>query len=1657
MFLQTCSQSRKKGWLSERLWLLWIRNDSPVSLGPYSENTLKCLNFFHSYLKMDEIESLDVRWIQGFTNKKIEFINNETICYTCGNHISFLNLKTKKRRLLQSPGRGVSALTADGSSSIFAFAEQKLSPSIFVYSFPELKLKNELKGTAKLAYTSLTLSDSGPFLGCYSSLPDYTLAVWNWEKAEPICKHAGAGRDIISLAFNPWNWLQLCTLGPTSVIIWHIEKSDCITALKPRVVKLPQTDGSFAERPSYTSYTVTCQQWFGRDPPPITETTPLTSSTVTPSAVCWTPTSDIYVGCVEGFLLQVDPENLSVSIFHNPKVADAVPELTKFSFQGLALTKNGLLTSGQNNDVHCLEVGGQVSITQTWQLEKPVDAVKLSPDNDTVLLLSNTGEIYTLDPMQSDKIVKVLDIFSGNFLAAEFLNTDRNICVSLKDSGELQLWSSEGSCLGSLSLQTEVTSLACCPVALYAAVGTASGNVLFIDLNVHEKPRVVHHVHLYHTAVLHAVFDQGGHYLFTSSSDSHIYVLEAKPSRRFSVIGYTDVCGRILSLSTQCLKEEVQVLVLCAGQDDGSGGGSLLTVLSLPSRDLAGSDYVDRHGCLSAHALRVLTYEVPHPLLSCSLGVNEVFAYCNMKKTIQRFHLIKDTKSFSSEKIRIKPMQEVEGHPLGPASLLLSPDCLWLASVGQDGLLYVRQTDSMEKVTELQCHPCKSGGTQGVSFSTDGLTLLTTGFRDGCLVCTELRTKGLDANTENEVMRRRQSTRQSIKNMLGTENTILLNFTACDQEAPWLTYEVRGETSLDVSKRDEGESCQKSSSSPPTWLENRQKEVVQEENTQYFLEKKKLKETVKQLTDAMQKLFDENESLPEEEFSLTLKEQKRLETMVEQEVALVRARIEQDIEEKSYLCDVLKRECWDSLMIRRTAIKAFSSGLAVQNFPLRERTAEECEDLRRVQSIRKVEKATSTISSLAEREDEKQEAQSCALTGSFSAQLGFSNPHLYDQFSLQSTEQRISQMILLQDVIYGIKAAFNAEFAALQRQKLLELQRVRDNNACIREIMLKLDRNQELWEPCLTDAEQPENVLTVDDSEIKAEMFFTPKKKEEEEERKTLGEGNHLEEQVDNGRKRAIDEIIGVFEVKKLDILKMEIHPPAFVLTKADAQLSEEEKKAYEEYEKNVKDLSQKKEKYRNSLESEVRKLMKSTKEGTEGFDQSLCELLKKRVKCTIAIKQEELKIAYLVDSVLEDEAMRNRELELMSKREEMLAHKVETGEEVKTHQDEVQRFQEMYDSLVTEDKDLDKDFRKNFCNVPNNLVDQLYKLFKRRPRGQRVKTPSQTPDVLNQMLKAMDELDEPEKMPFGLNPSVWQRFCLVRRSKVESEQKVKMQALILAEMQAFLQKRRDEDNAFQEEINSLSEAIENLRRNRNCHLMDTTVQIILKQGQVEPPITELTSDPADTHLLLYHKNKPENLRRIIRTLAEQKIAVMEQWKGVRKRIIQLDWEHKVVKKKIEDVSDKCRDVKMLRLSEEQQDMTGYSESEQRTRISQKASMLEKNLAFMTEAHQQCIQQCVKEIEQLYKQADVKSKKTSTLELQLPDIRVDVAQLRHVSEAAGPEQEQAKAKERHLELAVKSNLKALVKAQAEELTVLLAEVERLTKKNFTSVYQLKYS
>ena len=46
-----------------------------------------------------------------------------------------------------------------------------------------------------------------------------------------------------------------------------------------------------------------------------------------------------------------------------------------------------------------------------------------------------------------------------------------------------------------------------------------------------------------------------------------------------------------------------------------------------------------------------------------------------------------------------------------------------------------------------------------------------------------------------------------------------------------------------------------------------------------------------------------------------------------------------------------------------------------------------------------------------------------------------------------------------------------------------------------------------------------------------------------------------------------------------------------------------------------------------------------------------------------------------------------------------------------------VEDYREFYDGVVAEDKMLDRSFKRDFSDIPLSLSDQLYKLFRRRPR----------------------------------------------------------------------------------------------------------------------------------------------------------------------------------------------------------------------------------------------------------------------------------------------------------------------------------------------------
>lgn len=870
--------------------------------------------------------------------------------------------------------------------------------------------------------------------------------------------------------------------------------------------------------------------------------------------------------------------------------------------------------------------------------------------------------------------------------------------------------------------------------------------------------------------------------------------------------------------------------------------------------------------------------------------------------------------------------------------------------------------------------------------------------------------------------------------------------------------------SIDVTEHNESyKSLQSASSSHKTWLEIRREAIVKEDNERYSERKKNLRKSLKELRDTIQDMMRENESIPEserleeKEFNLDVDEQKRLEALVEEEALRVRDEMEWEILARCYQRDVLKGECWDAMKVKGRSIKAFHLDHEVKNYPMKERTTKEMEDLHRVQQMRKIEKADCTNG----EEDE----ENAAVKSSVSDELGYSSPFCYNQFTVRSREQKINQIILLQDVIYQVKTAFNTEFDEVHRQKVWELTNIRERNQRIKEIMTELDLKEKIWEPSLTVAEWPEMLLTVDDSEIKAERYLTPEQKEEE--KKKLEEQQQLAANGDTMRDRALDSMMGgVLEVKKEDILKLEIPPPEFVLNKPASQWTEEEKRMHKEYQKKSKELSEDKEKYKKLIENEMKKLQLATKEATEKFDETLTKLFEKKVKCEMAINQEELKMTFLVDSLLIEEEMRNREVELKLKLEQVLAYKEKIGGEVIKCEEEVERFRITYDTIVSEDKDLDKEFKKEFSDVPSHFVDELYKLFKRRPRIQKMraqttKNPnpfkdptlsgSLAPESLGKLLKAVEDMDAPQNMPEGLNPFVWERFCLFRRTKIDKEHKVKVNALTLAEMQAFLQKRREEEKAAEEEITMISEELEKLHKVKNRFNVDVMVQVLLKQGQVEVSNAELTADYSNSVLL--QRSVVEDLNKTIRTLGEQRIATMVECKDFRKGIIQKEWEHKKKRMEIEDLENMIRDIQTLRLSEDQKEYLQMTDRD--SRVSKQVTLLEKTIAFQEKSHLKSVKHLQKKIKQLNRQAALKADQTSVLEVQLSDMQAAVAEKSHIYDTAADDPSM-KTEERYQEIVLRRNLKDLAQAQAEELALLRAEVNRLRMKNFPSLNQLKH-
>ncbi|XP_076101515.1 cilia- and flagella-associated protein 43-like isoform X5 [Mytilus galloprovincialis] len=1420
-------------------------------------------------------------------------------------------------------------------------------------------------------------------------------------------------------------------------------------------------------------------------------------------------------------------------------MSDDSNSMTEGSFDCIVLHKRGLYVGGQDGMLRLIDTKSEdCRVLEQCNINHPIKSLSFPPSYRRLAIGSCQGSLHLYEAGIPNSLKLLKDLHWGTIMGIGCLTGNEHV-VSVKEDGELQVWTMDkGKFVSSVSVGVPATCMACSPLTHVAAVGTVSGHVMIVDLTNVQKPRIIKSTRMYHVPVSNLTYDVDGNFLIAGAENGQVFVIDGRASKDFNPIGYTVVEGEILTITTFTVNGVVKVSITTNSSGNRRNGADALLYFELPEDILKDPrksvqslkcDFKD-----AAIKKMVLKFGIPSFGGAVAEG-NLLFAVSQKTKKLHQISL-PDEIPKKGHAEPLLPETEFPGHQLPGAKLLLSPHGKWLASYGIDGYVQVRAIGSLDRFISIRPHDYHSGGVRNIAFSDDSQSVFTTG-QDGVICCYSWNYSSTGIGKAKSAMESARARKTKLMQGQKDEDEVVRKMS---DWVPPLRSDRPVSAEMDQSEKVDSKIMTKmeraaleqalasdeiyrtptpTAATNATWQDMQKLEWVKAEDAQYHDVKKDLRVQIRDMRRTIQEMLKQNETLPaieklgRHEFDLDIEEQNRLQTEADSEVQRVREEIEFDNLAKIYLREMIKKECWDDMKVKGRAVQAFYSNLEVSNFPMRERskdfekllntvtirrTIELAELAARKSEIEVANRPTTTAfllsmiqqdeytkndDDLGEGEDEDGEKPS--TTGSLEyddyksgAQYGGGSDLFYSQFDLHTREQKINQIILLEDAIHRIKVAFNKEFADIHLKKVSEIGKIKEKNKRIKKIMDDIDLDEEIFLPLLSIYEEPEQLLEVKDEEVKVEKYLTPEQKKKKEEEDKMEEERRLKEKGDNARERGLGMMMGgVLEIKKEDELKKDVPKPLFMQTKEQKDWTEDEKRLAGEYEQKVKDLNEEREKYRKQLETELRKLQSIIQDSMGGFDEMLTQVFMKKIKVMMVVYQEELKILRLRASLLVEEELETQEQELNRLVEHKKSLKALTAAAMIESKKHLDAYKNDYENLQYEDKAMDKTFKREFNDVTALQQDQLYRLFRRRPKIPRLKgfdtpaapstgdhglpnpfadrpsTARQHAQAKNNVESAINDLDRDVNNPEGVELSVWERLCKFRRIKIENEFLIKQKALVFAEMEAFYRKRQDEDEILKNEIEDLQMKISKLKNDEARVNLNLEVQLLLKQGQVETDTSTFIADYKNSALI--HRSVVEELNTNIKKLGEDKIASMVESKDFRKGIIQLEWEHKKMLMEMEDFQNKMKDIQFMKVTREIQ-LFLNNVAEYEAKKADEINKLEQTIMTQLKHHEKKLAHQKKILREHNRTIKAKDADNTNIDSDLMERNVTVNERKLIDEVNADRRSDAGKDKRYMEIVQRRKLVDLAKAQAQEVAVLRAEVERLRMRTFPALVQVEH-
>ncbi|KAI6661537.1 Cilia- and flagella-associated protein 43 [Oopsacas minuta] len=889
-----------------------------------------------------------------------------------------------------------------------------------------------------------------------------------------------------------------------------------------------------------------------------------------------------------------------------------------------------------------------------------------------------------------------------------------------------------------------------------------------------------------------------------------------------------------------------------------------------------------------------------------------------------------------------------------------------------------------------------------------------------------------------------------------------------------------------------------------TWLDVCNRDSEEKEKVIYTLQREELVNGLNGLRETVLQMIEDNQILPEIEqlsrtdFVLDIDKQRELKQKQEDSIKAKEREIHLQNLAKLFLTEQLKDTCWETMTVTGKNVYSFNRKVEVSNYPLsklieKERKARQAA-IERIEIVKECIDARedldgdigpgiykTQISRIGQKtEDEDDVDDKGAMGGNKEEDIDRESIEgrkaethggivIPSQFNTRSILSCRDLVLILHQSVFKVKQFFNQEFDEVLKLKQSEVMRTNERCFRIRQILqdLKTKHKIEFYTKSETLAmhafEEPGRLLEVIDSEVKIDKYETVTERQQRTQLAHIEEERRLAEMGDKWRERGLDMMMGgKLEIDTEDELFRDLVEPEFLdnpALSADPELQARK----QEWQLHVEQVKEERDKHKRALEAEMSKLEQAMVDGCQRVDDKIQQLYRAKISADKVVYQEELKIITLLAAEMFTQELLKQEEFLLKMLEQSREYKLVANERVNEIKEDLDNFTEMYASSQIDDKNLDRNFRKEHSDLEPH-VDALYRLFRKRPRVQKRPVAGGTSGDVTlsifpvaslsnaQVLReTTEELDAYTNAPEGVDLEGWGRLVAARKQKINSEQKLKKQALELAEIQAYHQDMVKQDEHAQSETDTTNIELDRLRGVKNRLYFNIQVQLLVKQGQVEVEDGGcFLTDHSDS--ILIFKQTIDELNKQVKLLGKEKLERMRQNMEFKRGIHLLEWEHRKLRMQAEDLQKKAKEIQTLKLTKDVQIRMQASQSLGR---SNKADMelLEQELEYKKNAHDSKISSLDLQLSQLNKEISKRRDDNESLEGDMQEAAVAEAERSRLVERERPDPQELSNK-RVRGVMLRRRMLDMVKAQAREISALQSELERLRLKTFPALLQL---